>query len=291
MNKGIILAGGKGSRLFPLTFAVTKQLLPIHDKPMIYYPLSTLLQFNITDILIITTKEDSKNFKKLLGDGSSLGIKLTYEIQDKPNGIAEALIIGEKFINKEPCAFILGDNLFVGSIFKEELIDCFSKEKGSIIFTYKVNDPERYGVVNLNKFGEPVDIVEKPKNPQSNNAITGLYLYDQDVSYIAKKIKPSERNELEISDVNIHYLKQNLLRVNQLKTNVTWLDAGTISSFYEASNFISTIEKRTGKKIGCIEEICFEKKYITIKDLIKIRLKYENSEYGLYIQKIIDQNI
>ena len=290
MRKGIILAGGSGSRLFPLTFSVTKQLLPIHDKPMIYYPLSTLLELDITEILIITTNHDKSQFQKLLGNGEALGISISYATQDKPNGIAEGLIIGEKFLNGESCVFILGDNLFLGSIDKKNLKNKLTAKEGATIFTYKVIDPERYGVVSFNKNNDPLEIIEKPENPLSNNAITGLYLFDKNAVDIAKKLKPSDRGELEITDVNKHYLKNKMLNIISIDKDVTWLDAGTISSLYEATNFVSTLELRTGIKIACIEEIAFTKKRIGIKDLIAARTRYGKSNYGKYLQDIINKN-
>ncbi len=289
MRKGIILAGGSGSRLLPLTFSVTKQLLPIHDKPMIYYPLSTLLELNIAEILIITTNQDKHQFEKLLGDGSSIGANISYETQDKPNGIAEGLIIAREFLDNEPCVFILGDNLFIGSINSQNLKSKLSAREGATIFTYKVKDPERYGVVSINNKNEPINIIEKPENPISNHAITGLYLYDKQAHNIAKNLEPSDRNELEITDVNKYYLKNKNLSIISLDADVTWLDAGTISSLYEASNFVSAIEKRTGKKIACIEEIAFQQNRITIDGLIEARKKYGKSEYGAYLQNIIDK--
>ena len=291
MRKGIILAGGAGSRLSPLTFAVTKQLLPIYDKPMIYYPLSTLLDLGINDILLISTEDDKSQFKKLLGDGSNFGIKLSYETQKRPNGIAEGLIIGEKFLSNHPCVFILGDNLFVGSMNQYKFRKEIENKKGATIFTYKVNDPERYGIVTLNKKSKPLNITEKPKQPTSNNAITGIYFYDNNAVQIAKTLKPSNRNELEITDINQNYLNNNLLRVMVLDKDITWLDAGTISSFYEASNMISVIEKRTGKKIGCLEELAYLQNKISLKDLIKSRNRYGSSDYGFYLQKIIENHV
>ena len=289
MRKGIILAGGAGSRLYPLTFSVTKQLLPIHDKPMIYYPLSTLLDLDIKDILIISTEQDKGHFQKLLGDGSNLGINLSYETQTKPNGIAEGLIIGEKFLSNDPCVFILGDNLFIGSIIKRKIRDELYKEKGATIFTYKVNDPERYGIVSLDKKGNPFELIEKPKKFIANNAITGIYFYDEQVVKIAKSLKPSQRGELEITDVNKYYLKNKSLKVIALDNDITWLDAGTIDSLYQASNFVATIEKRTGKKIACLEEIAFKTKKINLNQLKEARMKYGKSEYGLYIANIINE--
>ena len=289
MKKGIILAGGSGSRLLPLTFSVTKQLLPIHDKPMIYYPLSTLMDLGITDILLISTNEDKHLFQKLFGDGSGLGVKISYEIQAKPNGIAEGLIISEKFIDNDPFVFILGDNLFVGSIGKKQLKKSLSKKIGATIFSYKVKDPERYGVVEIDKSGNPIDIIEKPQKPNSNQAITGLYFYDSNACKIAKQLNPSSRNELEISDVNKYYLKEKLLTVIQLDKDVTWLDAGTINSLYEATNFVSALELRTGQKIGCIEEIAFTNNKIDINQLKNLIVKYGNSDYATYLKNILKE--
>ncbi len=288
MTKGIILAGGSGSRLFPLTFSVTKQLLPIYDKPMIYYPLSNLLELGIDNILIISTDHDKPLFEKLLGDGSDLGVKISYKTQNKPNGIAEGLIIGEKFIDGDPFVFILGDNLFVGSFAKKLFKKRLFCKSGATIFTYSVKDPERYGVITLDDDDNPVEIVEKPKFSLSNHAITGLYFYDASACEIAKNLMPSSRNELEITDVNKFYLKKNMLSVIQLNDELTWLDAGTVSALYEASNFIAALEIRTGSKIGCIEEIAYSKNKINLKELTLTRKKYGSSEYGLYLQKLIN---
>lgn len=290
MNKGVILAGGSGTRLFPLTFSVTKQLLPVHDKPMIYYPLSTLLELDITEILIITTKDSLKQFQNLLGNGHELGIRIDYEIQDRPNGIAEGIIIAEKFLNNESFVFILGDNLFIGSLLKLNQKKKFNINNGATIFSYNVYDPERYGIVSLDKMNNPIKIIEKPKQYVSDKAITGLYFYDKNAPKIAKNLSPSLRNELEITDVNKYYLKKNTLNVIPIDDYVTWLDAGTVNSLYEASNFVSAIEKRTGKKIGCIEEIQFNKNIINKKDLENIKKRYGNSEYGNYLQNIINKN-
>jgi len=290
INKGIILAGGSGTRLYPLTFSVTKQLLPVHDKPMIYYPLSTLLELDITNILIITTRRDLTQFKNLLGDGQSLGINISYEIQNEPNGIAEGLIIAEEFLNNEPCAFILGDNLFIGAISQNNIKNQLNKNLGATIFSYQVNDPERYGIVSTDKLNNPTEIIEKPKNNISNKAITGLYFYDRNASKIARNLTPSERNELEITDVNKYYLDKKILDVIPIDDHVTWLDAGTIDSLYEASNFVSALEKRTGKKIACIEEILFHKKKMNLSELKKARKRYGSSIYGSYLQKIINKN-
>ena len=291
MRKGIILAGGSGTRLYPLTFSLSKQLLPIYDKPMIFYPLSTLIELDIREILIITKKNDEANFKQLLGDGSNFGVKLSYLTQDNPNGIAEGLIIGEQFLSQDPCIYILGDNLFIGSIKKNKLENQIQKKKGATIFSYKVNDPERYGVVDLNEKNKPISIIEKPKNPTSNNAITGLYFYDGQASQIAKNIKPSNRNELEITDINKFYFNKGLLSVSRIDDEVTWLDAGTISSLYECSDLVATIQKRTGRKIACLEEIAFLNKRISYNQLSNIRFKYGTSEYGQYLQNILDKHI
>lgn len=288
MRKGIILAGGKGSRLYPLTLSVTKQLLPIYDKPMIFYPLSILLQLNIKEILIISTEKDQIQFQNLLGNGSNFGVNFSYETQKDPKGIAEGLIIAEQFLANDPCVFILGDNLFIGSIDQKKYMNELLRTEGATIFSYKVKDPERYGVVTLNKENKPITIVEKPKIPISNNAITGLYFYDKNVCQIAKSIKPSYRNELEITDVNKIYLEKKLLNVKQLDDNITWLDAGTIESLYESSDIVYAIEKRTGKKIACLEEIAFNNKNISLEKLKEISVNYGSSEYGSYLRKIIN---
>ena len=288
MRKGIILAGGKGSRLYPLTLSVTKQLLPIYDKPMIFYPLSILLQLNIKEILIISTEKDQIQFQNLLGNGSNFGVNFSYETQKDPKGIAEGLIIAEQFLANDPCVFILGDNLFIGSIDQKKYMNELLRTEGATIFSYKVKDPERYGVVTLNKENKPITIVEKPKNPISNNAITGLYFYDKNVCQIAKSLKPSYRNELEITDVNKIYLEKKLLNVKQLDDNITWLDAGTIESLYESSDIVYAIEKRTGKKIACLEEIAFNNKNISLEKLKEISVNYGSSEYGSYLRKIIN---
>lgn len=289
MKKGIILAGGSGSRLQPLTFSVTKQLLPIHDKPMIYYPLSTLMELGVFDILLISTNEDKHLFQKLFGDGSDLGIKISYETQAKPNGIAEGLIIAEKFISGDPFVFILGDNLFVGSIGKKQLKNSLSKKSGATIFSYKVKDPERYGVVELDETGKPIKIIEKPQKPNSNHAITGLYFYDGNACKIAKELFPSSRNELEISDVNKYYLEKKMLTVIQLDKEVTWLDAGTINSLYEATNFVSALELRTGEKIACIEEIAYANKKIDVSQLKTAITRYGKSDYATYLKNILNK--
>jgi glucose-1-phosphate thymidylyltransferase len=288
MRKGIILAGGSGSRLYPLTLSVTKQLLPVHDKPMIFYPLSTLLELGVKEILIISTSQDQSLFKNLFGDGKNLGIQISYKVQDRPNGIAEGLIIAEEFLCKEPCVFILGDNLFIGSFKQEEFQKELNREIGATIFSYKVNDPERYGVITLDENNNPLEIIEKPTEPKSNNAITGLYFYDGSAVQIAKKLKPSPRGELEITDVNKQYLKNDLLYSRNLDNNTTWLDAGTIDSLYEASSFVRAIEERKGKKIACLEEIAFTKKLISADGLKNSAERYGSSNYGKYLKKLLD---
>ena len=247
-----------------------------------------MLDLDIKDILIISTEQDQPQFKNLLGDGSNFGIHLSYSTQHKPNGIAEGLIIAEKFLCGDKCVFILGDNLFIGSFAQSKIKEELKKEKGATIFTYNVEDPERYGVISIDLNGQPIDIVEKPKKFISNNAITGIYFYDQHAVSIAKSLKPSNRNELEITDVNKKYLEKKLLRIVNLDKNITWLDAGTINSLYECSNFVSTIEKRTGVKIACLEEIAYLKEYISLSALKKNRFRYGSSEYGLYLDKVIN---
>jgi len=266
--KGIILAAGRGTRLYPLTKIVNKQLLQIYDKPMIYYPLSTLLLLGIKEILIITNPKDLKSFKNLLGDGSNLGISIDYKLQDVPNGIADAFNIGEKFINNNNVCLILGDNIFYGHNFLNSIRKKIQSHKnGAVIFGYPVNDPERYGVVEFDNFNKVKSIEEKPKNPKSNYAIPGLYIYDRNASNYVKELKPSDRNEYEITDLNKIYLKKNILDIHLLGRGVAWLDTGTPKSLIEASNFISYIEKRQGLKISCIEEIAYNQKLISLKQL------------------------
>ncbi len=286
MRKGIILAGGSGTRLHPITLAITKHLLPVYDKPMIYYSLSTLMLSNIREILLICNKDDLNLYKKLLGDGSRFGIKLFYEVQDKPNGIAESLIIGEKFLKNDPCALILGDNIFYGPSFQKTLIKSSKNTNNAIIFSYSVKNPSEYGIVQLSN-NKIVKIAEKPKNPKSNLAITGLYLYPKNVSKIAKQIKPSKRNELEITDLNKLYLKKNKLKNVNLGRGFTWLDAGTIDSLFEASLFVKTIQSRQGSMICCPEEISYEKKYFDKKELKKIAKNIKSQKYKNYILSLI----
>ena len=285
--KGIILAGGQGSRLYPITNIITKSLLPIYNKPMIYYPLSTLMLAGIKDILIISSPNHICSFEELLGDGNQLGIKISYDVQKKPNGIAEAFLIGESFIGNDDVCLILGDNIFYGKNLPTILKSTVNqmKKMDSIIFGYRVNDPQRYGVVEFDNNKNVLSIIEKPLKPKSNYAAVGLYFYKNDVINISKKIKPSNRGELEITDVNNAFLNANRLKVNILDT-IFWLDTGTHDSLVEASNFIKTVEKREGKKISCLEEIAYKYGFIDkdgLKDIIK---KYSN-EYGDYLQKLI----
>ena len=286
--KGIILSGGSGSRLYPLTLATSKQLLSVYDKPMIYYPLCSLMSANIKDILLITTKEDKKNFQKLLGNGSQWGISISYKTQDKPNGIAEAFIIGKDFIGKDHVALILGDNIFNGIDFSIEEIQQFENQNGAKVFVYEVPDPERYGVAEI-KNGNVTSIEEKPKKPKSNFAITGLYFYDNDVVKYALSLKPSKRNELEISDINKIYLSKKQLSVKELGRGVVWLDAGTFISLLQSSQYIQTLQDRQNTLIGCPEEIAYYKNFIQKKDLKKLVIKYSKNAYGRYLSKLINK--
>ena len=285
-RKGIILAGGTGSRLFPITIGVSKQLLPVYDKPMIYYPIATLMLSGIRSILIITTPQDHQAFVNLLGDGSKWGIDLNYAIQPSPDGLAQAFIIGENFIQSDPCTLILGDNIFYGNNLEEILRSADSREVGATIFLYHVNDPERYGVAEFKKDGKVISIEEKPISPKSNFAITGLYYYDNCVIDYAKSIKPSARGELEITDLNKLYLDQNQLYTEVMGRGFTWLDTGTQESLLEAGQFISTIENRQGLKICCPEEIAFINKWISKDDILKIAKEYKNNSYGKYLLEI-----
>jgi len=286
--KAILLAGGKGSRLFPVTTVVSKQLLPVYDKPMVYYPLSVLLLAGIRDILIISTPSDISQYQSLLGDGSQWGVILEYKVQDQPNGLAEAFILGEEFIGEEAVCLILGDNIFYGIDFSEKLEAV--KHRTSLgtkatIFGYTVNDPKRYGVIEYDKFGKAISIEEKPENPKSNEAVVGLYFYPNSVIEIAKQIKPSKRGELEITSVNQKYLDQGNLQVEVLSIGFAWLDTGTHESLLEAGQFIHTIEKRQGLKVGCLEEIAFEKGFITKKQLLVGAEKMKQTEYGSFLIK------
>ncbi|MGC8770439.1 MAG: glucose-1-phosphate thymidylyltransferase RfbA [Brevinematia bacterium] len=289
--KGIILAGGTGTRLYPITIATSKQLLPVFDKPMIYYPLSILMLMNIRDILIITTPHDSELFKKLLEDGSQWGININYETQSAPNGIAEAFIIGEKFIGNDNVTLILGDNIFYGANLEKNLLNAVNSLNGGYVFAYYVNDPERYGIIEIDKNGNPISIEEKPKNPKSNFAVTGLYIYNNEVINIAKNLKPSKRGELEITDVNKAYLEKGKLKVEILSRGTAWLDTGTPESLLEACNFIETIEHRQGLKIACLEEIAYRKGFINKENIIKMIEKYKNNQYAEYLKKIVEGKI
>lgn len=286
--KGIILAGGSGTRLYPITKGISKQLLPIYDKPMIYYPLSVLMLSNIRDILIITTPEDNASFKRLLGDGSDFGIKLSYEIQPKPEGLAQAFIIGEKFINGDNVCLILGDNIFHGANFTKLLKAAkkMAKENIATIFGYHVNDPHRYGVAEVDENGKCISIEEKPLNPKSNYAVPGLYFYPNDVVEMAKKIKPSERGELEITTLNQMYLESGRLYMNILPLGFAWLDTGTFESLSEAANYVETIEKRVGLQIACLEEIGFNNGWLSIEDIELKANEMSKNEYGKYLSKI-----
>jgi glucose-1-phosphate thymidylyltransferase len=287
--KGIILAGGSGTRLYPITHVVSKQLLPVYDKPMIYYPLSVLLLAGIRDILIISTPEDIPNFENLLGDGSQLGIRFSYAVQPKPEGLAQAFIIGKKFIGAENSCLILGDNLFFGHSLPETLNRAVHMDQGGLVFGYWVRDPERYGVVDFDKDGKVLSIEEKPPKPKSNYAVPGLYFFDNDVVEIASGLKPSQRGELEISDVIKAYLERGKLRVELLGRGFAWLDTGTHESFLEASSFIETIQKRQGLKIACIEEIAWRLGYIDVNQVRKLAQPYLQNEYGQYLMQIVDE--
>ena len=288
--KGIILAGGSGTRLYPNTRAISKQLLPIYDKPMIYYPLSTLIMARIKEILIISTPQDLPLYERLLGDGSKIGISIEYKEQPEPDGIASAFILGKHFINNDNVALILGDNIFYGYNFSKILNDKETKnKKGAVIFSYDVSDPERFGVVEVNTKGKAISLQEKPSNPKSNKAVVGLYIYDKKVVRISETIKPSKRGELEITDVNKVYLSRNQLNVINLGEGFAWLDTGTHNSLLEAGQFVSTVEKRQGIKIGCIEEASYRNGWITKKQLRAISSEYKNTTYGEYLEKIIKE--
>ncbi|MBF0101593.1 MAG: glucose-1-phosphate thymidylyltransferase RfbA [Desulfobacterales bacterium] len=289
--KGILLAGGSGTRLFPITLAISKQLLPIYDKPMIYYPLSTLMLAEIRDILIISTPDDLPLFKKLLGDGSQWGIQFSYAEQLRPEGLAQAFIIGRDFIQNDLVCMILGDNIFYGHGFPEQMLKAKSRKCGATVFGYRVKDPERYGVVTFNKQGKATHIEEKPVYPKSNYAVTGLYFYDNRVIDIAAGLKPSKRGELEITDVNMAYLKMDELHVEKLGRGVAWLDTGTHESLMQASNFIETIENRQGLKIACIEEIAYRKKYINKEQVERLTQPLLKTDYGKYLTELIRTDV
>ena len=288
--KGIILAGGSGTRMYPVTSAVSKQLLPIYDKPMIFYPMSVLMLAGIQDILIISTERDLPGFQRLFGDGSKYGINLSYQIQDRPEGLAQAFLIGEEFIGDDNVSLILGDNIFFGQHFTEKLELATNLDKGAMVFGYHVPDPERFGVVEFDNSNQVLSMQEKPINPKSNYAVTGLYFYDNDVIEIAKGIKPSSRGELEITDVNLSYLNQDLLTVNILGRGFSWLDTGTHDSLLEASHFVQTIEKRQGLKIACLEEIAYKAGWISLSEMSMQAHKLKNTHYGNYLHQVIEED-
>ncbi len=286
--KGIILAGGSGTRLYPITNAISKQIMPIYDKPMIYYPLSTLMLSGIRDILIISTPHDLPLFEKLFGDGSQIGCRFSYKVQEVPNGLAQAFVLGEEFIGKDKCALVLGDNIFYGAGMGK-LLEQNSNPDGGIIYAYHVNDPERYGVVEFDKNMKAISLEEKPAIPKSNYAVPGLYFYDNSVVEYAKNLKPSARGEYEITDLNKIYLENGKLKVSVLERGTAWLDTGTVQSLMQASQFIQVIEERQGFKIGCIEEIAYRKGFISAQDLEKIAQPLLKSGYGQYLMQILNE--
>ena len=289
--KGILLAGGSGTRLYPVTRVASKQLLPIYDKPMVYYPLSTLMLAGIRDILIISTPKDISKYEDLLGDGSSFGLQLSYQAQPSPDGLAQAFLIGESFIGNSDVCLILGDNVFYGGGLPKKLNDSVQEvinNKNAVVFGYYVNDPERYGVVVLNDKNKPIDLEEKPPVPKSNYAVTGIYMYDSDVIEIAKSIQPSERGELEITDLNKKYMLNNALQVELFDRGTAWLDTGTIQSLLDAANFIRVLEERQGLKIGCPEEIAFRQDFITASELANLAQDLDKSGYGQYLSALLD---
>ena len=287
-RKGIVLAGGSGTRLYPLTIAISKQIMPVYDKPMIYYPISVLMEAGVREVLIISTPRDVVTFKELLGDGSQWGMSFEYKVQEKPNGLAEAFIIGEDFIGDDNVVMILGDNMFYGSHLPEILRRANEREDESTIFGYYVKDPRRYGVVEINNEGKAVSIVEKPEVPKSNYAVPGLYFYTNDVVEIAKTIKPSARGELEITSINEEYMKMGKLTVEKLGRGMTWFDTGTHDALIETASFVQTIEKRQGMQVCCPEEIAYKNKWITSEELLELSKKYMKTDYGVYLKDLAE---
>jgi glucose-1-phosphate thymidylyltransferase len=290
-RKGIILAGGSGTRLYPVTQSISKQLLPVYDKPMIYYPLSTLMLAGIQDILIISTPDDTPRFESLLGDGSQWGLNISYKVQPSPDGLAQAFILGDTFIGNDLSALVLGDNIFYGHDFNELLGNAMKRENGATIFTYHVHDPERYGVVEFDKSNKVLSLEEKPKTPKSNYAVTGLYFYDKDVVAMAKSLKPSARGELEITDLNRLYLGKEKLNVEIMGRGYAWLDTGTHDSLLEASQFIATLENRQGLKLSCPEEISYRRGWINASQLEKLAAPLSKNGYGQYLQRVLKEKI
>ena len=290
-TKGIILAGGSGTRLYPITKGVSKQLLPIYDKPMIYYPISVLMLAGIQDILIITTPEDKESFERLLGDGSQFGVRLQYAIQPSPDGLAQAFIIGEDFIGDSNVCLVLGDNIFYGQGFTPMLKQAVARAKGATVFGYQVKDPERFGVVEFDEQKRAISLEEKPTQPKSNFAVTGLYFYDNDVIQIAKEVKPSERGELEITTVNQMYLERGDLNVELLGRGFAWLDTGTHASLLEAAQFVETLEKRQGYKVACLEEIAFNQGWLSKEKILEIGLSMSKNDYGQYLVSLVEDQI